>query len=129
CMLFLKRMNKKVIGVLLVVTPLMLWLAGRVLITLFSPQPEGLGVQQGRLAACPDSPNCVSSYESDEVHGMAAIPFVGNAAATQARLLTVIQNQPRTRIIRNEPGYLHVEFRSLIWGFVDDVEFYIDDEA
>ena len=35
--------------------------------------PQNIGVQDGRLAACPDSPNCVSSFESDEEHGIQPI--------------------------------------------------------
>lgn len=116
-------------GWLVIVVPLVFWLIGRGLVVVFSPQPDNLGIQRGRLADCPASPNCVSSYEVDELHGMMAIPLVDSAAATQTRLLAIIHDQPRTRIIRNEPGYLHVEFRSLVWGFVDDVEFYIDDET
>ena len=30
--------------------------------------PQNIGVQNGRLAACPGSPNCVSSFESDAEH-------------------------------------------------------------
>lgn len=116
-------------GWLVIVVPLVFWLIGCGLVVVFSPQPDNLGIQRGRLADCPASPNCVSSYEVDELHGMMAIPLVDSAAATQTRLLAIIHDQPRTRIIRNEPGYLHVEFRSLVWGFVDDVEFYIDDET
>lgn len=36
---------------------------------------------------------------------------------------------PRTRIRRDEAAYLHAEFRSLIFRFVDDVEFLLDADA
>ena len=36
---------------------------------------------------------------------------------------------PRSTVVTNEPGYTHAEFRSAAWGFVDDVEFYFDEEA
>ena len=32
--------------------------------------PQNIGVQNGRLTACPESPNCVSSFESDAEHGI-----------------------------------------------------------
>jgi uncharacterized protein (DUF1499 family) len=32
----------------------------------------------------------------------------------------------RTTLVRETPDYLHVEFRTLL-GFVDDVEFYLDE--
>lgn len=127
-MSFLKK-NKRTVWWLLPVALLGGWLILRWLVVMMSPRPDNLGVQNGRLAECPASPNCVSSYAVDELHGMEAIPLAEDAAATQSHLLAVIQDQPRTRIISNEPGYLHVEFRSLGWGFIDDVEFYVDEAA
>ena len=35
--------------------------------------PQNIGVRDGRLTACPESPNCVSSYESSEEHSIAAL--------------------------------------------------------
>ena len=127
-MSFLKKNKTTVLFGLFVIT-LLGWLAMRLAIQRLSPRPEDVGVQADRLKLCPDSPNCVSTFDTDELHGMAAIPYAGNAAAAQAHLLTVLQNMPRTRIITNEPGYIRVEFRSLVWGFVDDGEFYLDETA
>ena len=127
-MSFLKK-NKGLFFWLIPLALLSGWLILRGFIVVLSPRPDNLSVQNGRLAECPASPNCVSSYATDELHGMDAIPLTEDAAATQTHLLAVIQDQPRTRIISNEPGYLHVEFRSLGWGFIDDVEFYVDETA
>jgi len=35
---------------------------------------------------------------------------------------------PRTRIVKEEGGYLHAEVRSFLFRFVDDIEFLIDTE-
>ena len=35
--------------------------------------PTNIGIQDGRLTACPDSPNCVSSFETSEQHGIAPL--------------------------------------------------------
>ncbi|MBE2221347.1 MAG: DUF1499 domain-containing protein [Anaerolineae bacterium] len=99
--------------------------------------PDNLGVvngsfdklSAGRLAPCPESPNCVSSYETDEVHGMEGMIYEGETAVAQAKLLAIIQAMPGSTLITNEPGYLHAEFRSPIWRFVDDVEIYFDETA
>ena len=40
----------------------------------------------------------------------------------------VIEAMPRARIVREEPDYLHAELRSKVFGFVDDVEFAIDEQ-
>ncbi len=100
------------------------WLVGRA-----SVMPENLGVANSRLAACPSSPNCVSTYDTDEEHGMEALVLEGETAVAQAKLLAIIQTMPNSTLITNEPGYLHAEFRSSIWRFVDDVEVYFDEEA
>jgi len=35
----------------------------------------------------------------------------------------------RTKIVTEKEDYIHVEFRSAIWRFVDDVEFYLGDDG
>jgi uncharacterized protein (DUF1499 family) len=100
------------------------WLVGRV-----SPPPQNLGVANGRLAPCPDTPNCVSTYETDAEHSIEAIPLVGNTAVAQTSLLVIIQNMPGSTLITNEPGYIYAEFRTPTMRFVDDVEFYFDETA
>jgi uncharacterized protein (DUF1499 family) len=46
-----------------------------------------------------------------------------------ADLKTVIQNLERTKIITETENYLYAEFTSALMGFVDDVEFLLDDSA
>jgi uncharacterized protein (DUF1499 family) len=94
-----------------------------------SPMPDNLGVENGRLAPCPESPNCVSTYETDAQHGMEAIPFSGETAVAQEKLINIIQAMPNSTLITNELGYIHAEFRSPTMRFIDDVEFYFDEEA
>ena len=60
---------------------------------------------------------------------MEPIPYPGTPAQAREKLLDVLRRRPRTRIVRQEPDYLKVECRSLIFRFVDDVEFVFDDEA
>lgn len=85
--------------------------------------PGGLGVRDGRLAPCPDSPNCVSSFETGETHGIA--PLRGGLEQVERVLL----GMRGTNIVRSEAGYLYAEFTSRIMGFVDDVEFLFDPDA
>jgi uncharacterized protein (DUF1499 family) len=93
--------------------------------------PEDLGVTEGRLSACPATPNCVSSQAdwSDARHYVAALPLVDGVEASRDRLLAILEELPRTRIERREPAYLHVTFRSALFRFVDDVEFLIVDST
>ena len=96
-----------------------------------TPAPQTAARQFTRMASCPDSPNCVSTLAppDDSVHAIAPIPFSGSAEAAKAQLLEIVAAMPRTQIIEDEGDYLHVEYRSQIFRFVDDVEFQIDDSA
>ncbi|MCG9893130.1 MAG: DUF1499 domain-containing protein [Thermosynechococcaceae cyanobacterium MS004] len=94
-------------------------------------RPVTLGVQNGQLGGCPNSPNCVSSQApaSDSEHSIAPIPYTGTTQEAIAKLKSVIQAQERTQIIEATDNYLYAEFSSKLLGFVDDVEFYADDSA
>ena len=91
-------------------------------------RPMNLGVQGGKLASCPSSPNCVSSQASDN-HAIAPLRFSGDAQAALRKLKAVVEAMPRTRIIDSKPDYLYAEFSTALMGFVDDVEFYCDGTA
>lgn len=92
-------------------------------------RPANLGVRDGMLAPCPSTPNCVSSQAPDEQHRIAPLPFTGQALEAMVRLKDIVRSLPRTAIITDSGSYLHVEFTSAIFRFVDDVEFLADDAA
>jgi uncharacterized protein (DUF1499 family) len=91
-------------------------------------RPPGLGVQGGKLAPCPETPNCVSTRGADPAHRMDPLPYTSTREAAQERLLRVLASLPRARILVNEPGYVAAEFRTPGFGFPDDVEFLLDDD-
>jgi uncharacterized protein (DUF1499 family) len=90
-------------------------------------RPSNLGVNAGKLAPCPASPNCVSTQADDEAHRIAPIPFTGTTGDALAKLKQAIATLPRAQIITEKTDYLHAECTSLIFRFVDDVEFWIDE--
>lgn len=92
-------------------------------------RPENLGVSNGQLAACPTSPNCVSTRAAEPPYAIAPIHFTGSGAEAITRLLGIIENQPRASIVTAEANYLHAEFTSRIFRFVDDVEFLVDEAS
>ncbi|MGE3806424.1 MAG: DUF1499 domain-containing protein [Gemmataceae bacterium] len=108
---------------------LVLACGGLAVLSFFSSKPDSLGLRDGKLAACPDSPNCVSSQASDPEHGMAPIPFADSPQDAMRRLKAALAAEPRTLIVTQEGNYLHAEATSLVFRFVDDVEFYVDAEA
>lgn len=92
-------------------------------------RPANLGVQQGKLAACPTSPNCVSSQALDAEHRIDPLPFHGSSLQSMAKLQSLLHQLPRTAIITATDSYLHAECTSLLFRFVDDLEFLVDDNA
>ena len=79
-------------------------------------------MSQSTLPPCPESPNCVSSQSTDEQHHIAPIAFQGSARTALAQLKQVIQAMPRSLLVEASDNTLRVEFRSRLFGFVDDFE-------
>ena len=91
-------------------------------------KPDLLGVSDGKLAACPDSPNCVASDAGDDDKRVQPFEFDGDQAAIWTALRTAIEAEPRTTVITDDGTYLHAESKSRIFGFIDDLEFLLKPE-
>ena len=94
-----------------------------------SDAPHSPGKDIADLAPCPDSPNCISSLSEDPRHAMPPLPYITSGRESMDRLVQIVQGMNRATIVSAAPTYLHVEFRSAVFGFVDDVEFVVDDAA
>lgn len=92
-------------------------------------RPANLGVKDGQLLACPGTPNCVNSQSTDPKSQIEPIAYTDSAQQAIDRLKTIIEAQPRAKIISAEGSYVYAEFTSALMGFVDDVEFYLDEAA
>ena len=80
------------------------------------------------LAVCSALPNCVSSLATNRAHRIPPFRFNGPVEAAQERLIRVIRQIPRSEIVKEEPGYLVVIFRSKVLGLVDEAEFAFDEK-
>ena len=91
----------------------------------FTAAPE-LGVRGGKLAKCPDSPNCVSSQaDPNDPHFVDGLFFPKSQEVTKQSfnsLVESIKKMPRCKLIHQSESYARFEFRSLVFGYVDDVE-------
>jgi len=90
-------------------------------------RPKNLGIKDGVLAACPSSPNCVSSFSADKGHWIAPFSFTDEPAPAFARLTQLLRQRRDATIIEEGSGYLRVELRTTL--FVDDAEFLMDGES
>ena len=79
-----------------------------------------LGVQQEQLLPCPASPNCVcSDMPSDDSH------YIDALSGQHWDLLPSLLNDfSRVEIIEQTDTYIYATFTSLLFRFVDDVEFH-----
>lgn len=116
-------MLKKLLRKFIIVSCIMI--CGLAMLSYFSPDAPELGVANGQLSPCPDSPNCVSSMTTKDGHFMEPIALGSESPeASLEKLREIIAgNFPRATLIEQQDDYLRYEFRTLIFRFVDDVEF------
>lgn len=112
--------------VLVVIVPILLL----VFLSLTSRRPSNLGLEGGKLRACPDSPNCVCSTGQSAAHRIEPLVWKGDPQAGLERLAQILQRFPNAECESiQDQRYLHVEFTSALFRFVDDVEFLADPDA
>lgn len=107
-------------------TGALLPVVGLVFLSLGATRPSNLGVHNGRLAVCPDSPNCVSSQTRSPTHSMPPITYDGDSATAMQTLLDILSGMDGAQVVSSEAEYIHCEFSTPMFRFVDDVEFLLD---
>ena len=121
-------MAKKLLTKFFIVSIVMM--LGLAMLSFNSGTAPTLGVTEGKLVPCPASPNCVSTQTDSQAHKMQPIAWRGTRQIAVSRIEeTISRDFPRATLVEEGPGYLRYEFRSLIFRFVDDVEFFVDDAA
>jgi len=83
--------------------------------------------ENGKLAPCPNRPNCVSSQATDRGHFIEPLIYTDSAVSARNRLRQTIFSMPRAKIVRETPDRIEAEFRTRIMGFTDDAVFLFDD--
>ena len=78
------------------------------------------------LDGCPSSPNCVSSEATDAKHAVAPLHLAGDPQKDWKSITTIIGQLPRCTVVENTEHYLHVECKSRLFRFVDDLELLLD---
>jgi len=100
---------------------------GFVILGVLSQSGEAIGLVDGKLARCPDKPNCVSTeFETDITHYAKPIDFsTDDPSKTLADIKAAIREMGG-HIETEENLYLAATFTSSIFRFVDDLEIRID---
>lgn len=92
-------------------------------------RPQGLGVNNGQLKPAPNKPNCVNSQSQKGSSKIPPLAYTGGAKAALARLKAIVEAMSTAKVIEARSEYFYAEFTSSLMGFVDDVEFYVDEKA
>ena len=80
------------------------------------------------LSPCPATPNCVCSDDDGLVHGIAPLQLKVDLSDAWSALVTLLEQDQSITVITNETeNYLYAEARTAFFGFVDDVEFALDE--
>ena len=96
----------------------------------FPPKkPASIGITAGSLALCGNKPNCVCSLDNRPNHMISPWNWAGSEAIGIEKIEALVNSYPRTKVISKSGNYLHAEFRTSIFGFIDDVEFLVDINA
>ena len=115
--------------IVLIIIPILILAAfvGFFVLGLMSQSGEAGGLVGGKLAKCPDKPNCIcTEFKADAMHYVDPIGF---PQTTTSEVLSRLKNGVREMggSIQVEDGnYLAATFTSSIFRFVDDLEIRID---
>jgi uncharacterized protein (DUF1499 family) len=90
-------------------------------------RPDNLGITNGMLAPCPTTLNCISSQSTDEWHYTPPLHYTGELSEARKKMVAAIESMDRAVVITEKDDYIHAEYTSRIFRFVDDVELYFDD--
>ena len=91
--------------------------------------PTGLGVERGKLASLPGTPNAVSSQADESEFLVEPFPFKDSAATTLAALKKAMLTYGGIVIVTERADYLHAVHTTPRMRFKDDLEFYLDEAS
>lgn len=82
----------------------------------------------GSLSSCEGASDCVRSGDSDPALAIAPLRYTGTAQDARRRLLELLKEDGRVRIVVNVPNYVHAEVEPVVVGPYDDLEFLFSEQ-
>lgn len=107
------------------------FVAAALTVAAFTIQQPALA-EEKKLEPCPNSPNCVVSagINKEDRHYVQPLSYKsGNGKTGIQQVAEVLEDLKRVEIVEQTDNYIHAEFTSLIFRFVDDVEFLQTEEG
>ena len=102
-------------------------IALRLIVIVISPKGIKIRPTTGKLAECPRTPNCVSSQADCSEQKVEPLKYSGPSEEAKLRLRLAVEAMPGTKVLQEDRIYMHAEFESMIFGFIGEVEFLLDD--
>ena len=130
--LFIKRAFRVFLGIILLAGAIagVEYFGGQPMGLFSGSRPANLGYTNGAFSPPSWKPNCVSStVEKSDKHYIEPLAYSGAADAAWKKLQSVVNATPRVNVVQSSAAYLYAEFKSAGLGFVDDVEFALDEKA
>ena len=93
-----------------------------IIISCVGKTPTTIGV----FSDCPEKPNCVSTKNSNRKDYIYPFKYKGSRSEAKRILILAVKSFGSSRIKNEQEIFIHVEFISEVFGFVDDVEFYFN---
>jgi uncharacterized protein (DUF1499 family) len=89
-------------------------------------RPDDIGIDPSGLRGCPKSPNCVSSEAKDEKRAIEPFRLKGDPNVSWPLIQDEIASMTKWTIVTATDTYIHVECKSRIFRFIDDLELYFN---
>ncbi|HEY1174042.1 MAG TPA: DUF1499 domain-containing protein [Verrucomicrobiae bacterium] len=102
-------------------------IALRLMVMAVSPRAIRVRPVNGKLQTCPMRKTCVSSQAEEQMQKVEPIYYNGPIEEAKVRLRMAVDRLPGTTVLADDKVYLHAEFESLVFGFMSDMEFLVDD--
>ncbi len=116
----LKRQVLRKITLVIVLT-----LVSMMVLSMTAGKPTHLGLRNGELAPLPDRPNAVSTTAIRDSQKLPPIPWLHDVDGAIDAIKSTMDSRPRTKLVEQNGDYLRYEVQSLLFRFVDDVEFVV----
>jgi uncharacterized protein (DUF1499 family) len=94
-------------------------------LSIMSRKLPDLGLENGKLLACPATPNCVCSEYPNSTGDVSPLKFTVAPDEAWERIKQVVLTMGGN-IVKQQQGYLRATFTSRLFRYIDDLELRLD---
>lgn len=96
-----------------------------VFLSIMSRKQPDLGLENGKLLACPATPNCVCSEYPNSPGHVSPLQFTVSGDEAWGKIKQAVLTAGGD-IVKEQAGYLHASFSSRLFRYIDDLELRLD---